>query len=338
MNFATIAHDIHRTVRGSSVKRLSMASARRFRIDVAIHNVLMRSNPLPTPPQPIGATLPQPIFPQYPEKLKNAGPEIVPERRDWSRKHIYRTMRGWLFLYIRSRVMPSEFHPITAYLFVECKCNLDCWYCWAFNNKVKGMSEDVARRSKDWLHDHGCRVLAFMGGEPLLRPQIAHKIVHYAAEKGFWIYIGTNDVCCGPRWPIDCWMPVPLCSASPLTLGMRKQVSPRHSFAGSAISGTFCATQDVYASMVLFNMNVCRNNLDDIRMLTEYAREHRIATDYHINETPMIEQDEHFKHMNDNPTYIRPEDWRAVDALIDGLSRRIRPATRWSTPSSACRR
>jgi hypothetical protein len=58
--------------------------------------------------------------------------------------------------------------------------------------------------------------------------------------------------------------------------------------------------------MVLFNMNVCRNNLDDIRMLTEYAREHRIATDYHINETPMIEQDEHFKHMNDNPTYIRP--------------------------------
>ena len=27
----------------------------------------------------------------------------------------------------------------------------------------------------DWLHDHGCRVLALMGGEPLLRPQFAHK-------------------------------------------------------------------------------------------------------------------------------------------------------------------
>jgi len=55
------------------------------------------------------------------------------------------------------------------------------------------------------------------------------------------------------------------------------------------------------------------------RLLTEYAREHRLATDYHINETPMMEQDEHFKHLYDNPTYIRPEDWRTVDALIDWI-------------------
>ena len=89
-------------------------------------------------------------------------------------------------------MLPGEFHPITAYLFLDYKCNLDCWYCWAFNNKVKGMTEDVARRSIDWLHDHGCRVLALMGGEPLLRPQFAHKVVYYAAKKGFWIYIATN--------------------------------------------------------------------------------------------------------------------------------------------------
>jgi hypothetical protein len=45
-------------------------------------------------------------------------------------------------------------------LFVEYKCNIDCWYCWSFDNHVKGMTEDVARRSIDWLHDHGCLVLA----------------------------------------------------------------------------------------------------------------------------------------------------------------------------------
>jgi hypothetical protein len=71
--------------------------------------------------------------------------------------------------------------------------------------------------------------------------------------------------------------------------------------------------------MVFFNMNICRNNLEDIRLLTEYAREHRLATDYHLNETPMLEQDEHFRHLNENPTYIRPEDWRDVDALVDWL-------------------
>jgi hypothetical protein len=35
--------------------------------------------------------------------------------------------------------------------------------------------------------------------------------------------------------------------------------------------------------------------------VTEYAHDHRIATDYHVNETPMLEQDEHFKHLSENP-------------------------------------
>ena len=71
--------------------------------------------------------------------------------------------------------------------------------------------------------------------------------------------------------------------------------------------------------MVFFNMNICRNNLQDVRQLTDYAHDHRIATDYHINETPMLEQDEHFKHLEENPTYIRPQDWRDVDSLLDWL-------------------
>jgi sulfatase maturation enzyme AslB (radical SAM superfamily) len=170
-----------------------MATAPKFRIDVDIHNLLMNSKPGPVlVPPPRGATLPEPIFPQFPEKLADPGPETPPEKREWTWPLAYRAMRGWLFPYIRSRVLPGDFHPITAYLFLEYKCNLDCWYCWAFNNKVKGMTEDVARRSIDWLYDHGCRVLALMGGEPLLRPQFAHKVVYYAAKKGFWIYIGTN--------------------------------------------------------------------------------------------------------------------------------------------------
>jgi MoaA/NifB/PqqE/SkfB family radical SAM enzyme len=73
-----------------------------------------------------------------------------------------------------------------------------------------------------------------------------------------------------------------------------------------------------YGYTVFFNMNICRNNMDDIRQLTEIAREHRIATDYHINETPMIEPD-HFMHLEDNVTYIRKEDWPAVDELVDWL-------------------
>ena len=54
------------------------------------------------------------------------------------------------------------------------------------------MTEDIARRSIDWLHDTGCRVLALMGGEVLLRPDFAHKVADYAVRKGFWVYVPTN--------------------------------------------------------------------------------------------------------------------------------------------------
>ncbi|GIU76251.1 MAG: hypothetical protein KatS3mg004_3338 [Bryobacteraceae bacterium] len=150
---------------------------------------------------------PEPVFPQYPSKVGD-----VPIPRAYQRKPgqsayrqraslpvITRALRGWLVPYIRSRVLPGEFHPIIAYLFTEYKCNIDCHYCWAYNNRVKGMTEDVARRSIDWLHDNGCRVLALMGGEVLLRPQFVHKVVYYAAKRGFFVYVPTNGRLMRPR-------------------------------------------------------------------------------------------------------------------------------------------
>src|ERR1700739_504838 len=265
-------------------------------------------------------TLPEPVFPLHPELLKEEGLTKPPETRKWGAKHVYRAMNGWLFPYVKSRVLAGEFHPITSYLFLEYKCNLDCWYCWAYNNKVKGMTEDVARRSIDWLHDHGCRVLALMGGEPLLRPDFAHKVIYYAAKQGFWIYVGTNGRLLRPEvadrlgdagvaifnFALDAWD--------------EKPSLPKAFVPGQKNLEYLIRKQYVYGYMVFFNINICRNNHEDVRKLTEYAHAHRLATDYHINETPMLEQDEHFKHMSDNPPYIRPAGGREVDPLLDWIT------------------
>ena len=302
-----------------------MATVPKFRIDDASHNDLMNSgSQRPEVPTEKGLKLPEPVYPRFPEKLLDAGPDTPPERRQWTFPQAYHSMKGWLFPYIRSRVLPGEFHPITAYLFVEYKCNLDCWYCWAFNNKVKGMTEDTARQAIDWLYDHGCRVLALMGGEPLLRPQFAHKVVSYAAQKGFWIYIGTNARLLRPdvadrladagasvfNVALDAWHEKP---------GLPKALIPIEQNLLHVLR-----KQYVYGYMVFLNINICRNNTEDVRQLTEWAHAHRIATDYHINETPMLEQDEHFKHLHDNPTYIGPEDWGRIDELIDWIITRNR--------------
>jgi sulfatase maturation enzyme AslB (radical SAM superfamily) len=107
----------------------------------------------------------------------HGAPDTLYARR-WTASQVLRCMGGWLFPYVKSRVPPGDFHPIIAYLFTEWKCNLDCHYCWAFDNSVKGMTEDMARRPIDWLDSTTCRVLALMGGEPLLRPDFAHKVVY----------------------------------------------------------------------------------------------------------------------------------------------------------------
>ena len=156
--------------------------------------------------------LPDPVFPQHPELLNsedNYEEELERARtghRKWTAPLVLRAMNGWLFPYAKSRVLPGDFHPIIAYLFTEWKCNLDCHYCWAFDNRVKGMTEEIAKRSIDWLHSTTGRVLALMGGEPLLRPQFAHKVCYYAAKKDFWIYVPTNARLLRPEvtdWLLD---------------------------------------------------------------------------------------------------------------------------------------
>jgi pyruvate-formate lyase-activating enzyme len=229
-------------------------------------------------------------------------------------------MQGWLFPCIRSRVTAGDFHPVISYLLTEFKCNLDCHYCWAFDNKVKGMSEDTAKRSIDWLHGTGCRVLAYMGGEPLLRPDFIHKITYHAAKKNFWIYLPTNarllrtDV-------IDKLADAGMSTfniavdAVDLKPGLPKALAPiRKQF------DYLVRKQYGYGYSVFLNINICRNNLDDVRELTEIAHDNGIATDYHINESPLLEQDEHFKHADDNVTYISKNDWPAVEETIQWLT------------------
>lgn len=276
---------------------------------------------LPAPKNGLEQTLPEPVFPQYPELMSAPDEAFFPQngkKRKYDKKHIQRALKGWAYPFVRSRVRPGQFHPIIAYLFNEWKCNLDCHYCWAFDNTVRGMTEDVAKRSIDWLHDTGCRVLALMGGEPLLRPDIAHKIIYYAAKKDFWIYLPTNGRLLWPKvidkvadagvatvnLAVDAWDIKP---------GLPKAMAPIREHFDYLVN-----KQYKYGYSVFLNINICHNNMDDVRQLTELAHDNGIATDYHICESPMTEQPG-FKHYESNPTFIREEDHPQVAELVDWL-------------------
>jgi MoaA/NifB/PqqE/SkfB family radical SAM enzyme len=289
-----------------------------FPLDVRLNGRIGgETAPPPVPLSVPGKTLPDPVFPQRPDLLTDE-PWPGDGERHWPASKILHAMRGWALPFVQSRVLPGDFHPIIAYLFTEYKCNLDCHYCYSFDNRVKGMTEEVARASIDWLHSTTCRVLALMGGEVVLRPPFVHKVVYYAAKKGFWTYVPTNGRLLKPP-VID-----RLADAGVATFnlavdavdekpGLPKALNPIRSYFEYLVK-----KQYRYGYTVFFNINICRNNLDDVRELTEIAHEHKISTDYHINESPLVEQP-HFKHLNDNPTYFRPEDHEKVDELLDWL-------------------
>jgi len=128
----------------STVQTPKADSSSGFRLDVPLHNLLTQPGLRTTvPPASEPEKLPSPVFPQYPELLGDdgEGPPMPPPKRHYSAEHITRAMRGWAVPWLKSRVLPGDFHPIIAYLFTEWKCNLDCHYCWAFDNRVLGMTE-----------------------------------------------------------------------------------------------------------------------------------------------------------------------------------------------------
>jgi MoaA/NifB/PqqE/SkfB family radical SAM enzyme len=78
-----------------------------------------------------------------------------------------------------------------------------------------------------------------------------------------------------------------------------------------------------YCIQTFFNVCICRTNIEDVKQLTELSREYDIGIDFHIVESPLIDSP-HFKHLDENSTFIRPEDYPIVDDLIDWIAEKHR--------------
>jgi MoaA/NifB/PqqE/SkfB family radical SAM enzyme len=302
-----VSSTLHQNPAGQSPEPL-------FRLEVDLHEELM-SGPGRRPLRPRGEpmTLPDPAFPQRPEaKLRQMTESEYRKVNGW------RAWKAWGVPYFKSRWYARELRPIVAYLFTEYKCNLDCHYCWAYNNTVKGMTEDTARRSIDWLEEIGCRVLALMGGEPLLRWPFVHKVTAYAASKGFFVYLATNGRLMRPK------VTDRLADAGIAVINLAVDSVEERPELPKAIKPIWesfeymVEMQRYYGYSAFLNINITRINIDDVKELTEIGRKYKIATDYHINESPMMEHD-HFKHKDENSTFITPDDYEKIDALVDWL-------------------
>lgn len=228
-----------------------------------------------------------------------------------------RAYRSWLLPYIKSCLYTRQFRPILAFLYTDLNCNLECHYCYSRGKKISGMTMQVARDCVDWLSSIGCRVLAYMGGEPLVRKDFIIELTRYAAEKGFFVYLPTNGILLDESFiddigkagvsavnlAVDAVAP---CEGLPKYFG---RIRPQFEY--------LVEKQNQYGYITFFNINITPNNIDDVKELTETAHKYDIATDYHINEPPLIKYDT-YQHEEDG-AWITDKDVQTVDSAIDWL-------------------
>jgi len=230
-----------------------------------------------------------------------------------------RAVRRWLIPYLNSRIHNGQFRPVLCYLYTEWKCNINCHYCFQYDNSKPGMSLETAKSAIDWLRSVGCRVIPLMGGEPLLRPEFILNVIRYGAESGFFMYLPTNGYLMDKEF-IDEMGRAGLAAVN-LAVDC---IAPRKGLPKAllAIEPQFrylVERQKNYGYLVFFNINICRTNINDVRLLTEIAHQNRIGTDYHLNEPPhgFVDLD-HYRHL-DNELWITPEEFDEVDELLDWL-------------------
>ena len=241
------------------------------------------------------------------------------ERLTYKSANGVRAIRRWFIPYVNSLIHNGQFRPILCYLYTEWQCNIDCYYCFQYDNHRPGMDIETAKSAVDWLKTLGCRVIPLMGGEPLMRPDFVVELIRYGAEQGFFMYLPTNGYLLKPPL-ID-----ELGQAGVAAINLAVDcVAPRKGLPKALLNiesqfRFLVERQSSYGYILFFNINICRNNIKDVKLLTEIAHQNKIGTDYHLNEPPhgFVDTD-HYRH-SDEGLWITEDQYDDVEELLDWL-------------------
>ena len=226
----------------------------------------------------------------------------------------------WSFLHpvIKARLQPNSFRPVIAFLFTDLNCNLDCYYCYSRGKEIPGMTLEVAKKSVDLLRAKGCRVLAYMGGEPLLRKNFIIDLTRYAHERDFYIYLPTNGILMDEAF-VDEIGDAGVAAVNIAIDAVNGYEGLPKAFNRIKSQFEYLVKQAKrYEYNPFLNINITNRNLQDVKELSELAFNYGIAADYHINEPPLIKY-ETYEHENEG-AWITENEFQEVDALIDWLS------------------
>lgn len=167
--------------------------------------------------------------------------------------------------------------PWKVDIMVTERCNLSCFYCYVDIARRRGESTDRPpdysldhlRSIIDQLHALGTRHVTLLGGEPLLRKDLAD-IVRHIKAKGMFVDMFTNGVAADKRRDA-----LRLLDAVMISLEGREAVHDAER-GRNAFRHAMDCVQVVRELGVpfRFNFTMTRNNIDELDAVVDLAREH----------------------------------------------------------------
>lgn len=123
----------------------------------------------------------------------NATPEEIKKKfKDpYWRKGLASVLKGLAEFGLRRPFVPGA--PFQVVWDVTYACNLRCKHCYATAGKAlkDELTTEEAIETIDALNRLGVPIIAFSGGEPLIRKDI-FELTKYASEKGIYVAVATN--------------------------------------------------------------------------------------------------------------------------------------------------
>lgn len=176
--------------------------------------------------------------------------------------------------------------PYWFFLNVTSVCNKKCGYCVAVENNETAappISFSTAKMAIDLMHSKGCKVMALMGGEPLLLKKALVAIVEYATKKGMITELPTNLSLLNGELLND------LVEAGVTMIDVAVDTvkgKPGLSKSLEGIRNKLPLVLDIRhrGVMVQINTTITRQNIDDVRELVEFANTHKMPISLHIVE------------------------------------------------------
>ncbi|MET1123976.1 MAG: radical SAM protein [Archaeoglobaceae archaeon] len=140
----------------------------------------------------MAAKVVEPVLRRGAETFNVTMEEMREKFRDaYWRKGLASVLKGIAIFGVRKPFVPGA--PFQVVWDITYACNLRCKHCYATAGKplADELTTEEALDTIDKLNRLGVTIIAFSGGEPLVRRDF-FEIARYAAEKGFYVAVATN--------------------------------------------------------------------------------------------------------------------------------------------------